>query len=272
MDSLPNELLLSIFEELDHACLRACLLTCRRWHVTCERVVYTSPRLSSPTAMDSFARVLSSKPYLQRSVRSLHVLGKANYSSARATDWVLALPGRLAAILPNLRALTLENIESVFFSSKFFDGLERFQRVSELEIRHCRFYSPHDLRNLIYAFPRLTALTLSHVRWGRPPPPSISPESPKTPTRWDRILPLRTLRLEYLSGVTEYGDVFRWFDGYRTVRELGLMHVPAGALRVVGSYLTQMANAGCSLEALTFCPLIMEGADLSKPCFRATPT
>ncbi|RPD78326.1 hypothetical protein L226DRAFT_610267 [Lentinus tigrinus ALCF2SS1-7] len=259
--SLPPELLLSIFEQLDRPSMWSCLLTCSRWRHTSERVIYASPRLSSAVTMKRFISVLEWKEHLRGAVKHLHIRGKADYSSTKSTDWILDVPRCLAPLLPRIRSLTFENVENVSFTRQdtektIWGDLERFSRVTELHVKNCRFEFAQDLRHLVFSFPSLTSLTLSHVRWGWQP--TVDP-SGWQPPRWQRPLPLQTLRLAYLPSVSEYQDAFTWFGNLNTVRELELEQIPTKALWVLSKYLTRLAESGGSLESFTFCPLITPG-------------
>lgn len=258
--NLPPELLQTIFGKLDRLSLLACMLTSREWRAFCERTFYTSPRLSSAESMTAFLRLLNDKPYIGDYVRHLHIRGKADYSSRTGTEWILTVPGHLAHVLPRVRMLKFENIEGVTFNATFWNWLERFQTVTELEVCNCRLPTSYDLRNMIFAFPALSTLTISHVLWDWQPDVPCHMQA-----RWNRILPLKKLRLENLADIREHMDVFHWLDGSRKVQELELACVPEFVLDVVGSYLTLLADSG-SLESFTFSPLIMEGAHLSKCC------
>ncbi|KAI0779760.1 hypothetical protein C8Q74DRAFT_1217176 [Fomes fomentarius] len=256
--NLPPELLQTIFGKLDGLSLLACMLTSREWHAFCERTFYTSPRLSSAEGMAAFLRLLGDKPYVADYVRHLHIRGKANYSSRMGTEWILTVPGHLAHVLPKVRMLKFENIESVTFNATFWNWLERFQTVTELELTNCRLPTSYDLRNMIFAFPALSTLTIAHVRYVWQPDVECHMQA-----RWNRILPLKKLRLEDLAGIREHMDVLQWLKGSYNVQELHLARIPGFALYVVGDYLTGLAESGGSLESFTFSPLIMEGANLN---------
>ena len=266
--SFPPELLLHVFEELDLSSMRSCLLTCRRWHRVGERVMYASPRLSSAAAMKCFISVLERKEHLRGAAKHLHIRGKANYSSSQRTDWILDAPRCLAPLLPNVKSLTFENVENVPFSRPrtehtIWRDLERFVGVTELNIIQCRFEFVQDLRNFVFSFPSLNALTLSHVKWAYQQ--SLDPElNVHNHPRWQRILPLRTLRLAYFSTVPQYQAVLPWLESLHTVCTLEVEHIPAMALGLLAKYLTRLADSGSSLQSLAFSPLIMEHKDTGE--------
>ncbi|RDX50058.1 hypothetical protein OH76DRAFT_479355 [Lentinus brumalis] len=271
--SLPPELLLNIFEELDICSVWSCLLTCRRWLPAGERVIYASPRISSAATMDRFISVLAQKEHLCGVVKHLHIRGKADYSSTQSTGWILEAeaPRRLGPLLPRVRSITLENVENVPFRRYeaercVWKDLELFRGVTELHVNNCRFECAEDLRNIIFSFPSLIALSLSHVRWGRNPDKIFSSGQgpPMQSPRWQRILPLRTLRLAYLGSVSEYQDAFAWFGNLSTVCELELAQIPFTGLWVTAKYLTRLADSGGSLESFTFCPLITPGCGYAE--------
>ncbi|KAI0695954.1 hypothetical protein C8T65DRAFT_39013 [Cerioporus squamosus] len=267
--SLPPELLLNIFEELDIRSAWSCLLTSRTWHPAAERVIYASPRISSASTMERFISVLRQKENLRGVVKHLHIRGKADYSSPAATEWIVQAeaPRYLGPLLSSVRMMTLENLENVDFNSyererRVWKDFELFHGVTELHVNNCRFRCAENLRDLIFSFPSLSTLSLSHVRWARDPdmPSSVYSVFP----RWQRLLPLRTLRLAYLGSAGEYQDAFSWFGHLNTVRELELEQIPCKGLWVTAKYLTRLAESGGSLESFTFCPLITPGCGYTE--------
>lgn len=258
-----------ILKELDRPSVHSCMLTCPQWHVICERIVYRSPRLSSVAALAAFLQSLYDNPNLGRLVRRLHIRRQADRA---AHTWSLAASGErhvdLALILPNARSLTFENLESVFFWSAVCGQLKQLKEVAELDIRQCQLFSSHDFWDMIFAFPALSTLALSHVeerRWIMQQGTSMPC---KTPGRGCQYVPppLKKLRLESLSNIMKYGDVFRWLDDSRTVRKLELVGIPAKVCGAAGSYLAHLAKSGCLLECFTFFPLIQKADDLGERC------
>ncbi|TBU41673.1 hypothetical protein BD309DRAFT_253245 [Dichomitus squalens] len=256
--NIPLELLYNFFEHLDNHSIRACTLVCERWRLISQRLLFRAPRLSDLASLDSFCRLVDCNPDLANAVRDLHIRGKTDYSSMRPTPWILQVPLRLLNLLPNLRSITFDQIERVQFSADFWTELEKFTpKVTSLTIKASRFYFDTDLRDLIFAFPNLTSLTLSNVHWGR------ADETVCPPPRWGRILPLRTLRLNHVPGRSEYVTLFDWLSRSKTVRELEVLQYSHEAFDLLVNYLHQLADKGRSLlESFSFSPsAVLYGRD-----------
>ena len=245
---LPPELLYNIFEPLDNVSVRACVLVCTRWRTIGQRLAYRAPRLSSAVSLYAFCDIVSRQPDLATAVRSLHIRGKTNYSSTRPTPWILEVPGRLAYLLPNVRSITFDIVEGVHFQEKYWIALGGFTKVTSLTIKSSRFFHDSNLRNMIFAFPGLTSLTLSNVRWE-------AMELLSCP-RWNHVLPLKVLQLNNMPDRGEYDTLFRWLGGLSTVRELELLGYPNEARDLLAKYIHRLADQGGSLESINFDPTI----------------
>nr|VWO97070.1 Cytotoxic necrotizing factor [Ganoderma boninense] len=245
---IPLELLYNIFEPLDNASIRACVLVCTRWRAIAQRLAYRTPRLSSAISLHRFCDIVSRHSDIANAVRALHIRGKVNYSSSAPTPWILEVPSRLSYLLPNVHSITFDNIEGVHFHEKFWIALGGFTKVTSLTVESSRFYHDSNLRNMIFSFPDLTSLTLSNVHWA-------TMELLSCP-RWKQTLPLKVLRLNNIPDRGEYDELFKWLGRLSMIRELELIGFSDEARDLLARFLHRVADNGGSLVSINFAPTV----------------
>ena len=262
---LPVELIDAVLQHLDLQQLRSCLLVCQAWRPCVERILYACPRISGPASMDGFLRALQrpGRKELRYSVRGLHILGKANYSSPQPTAWILHAFSVLGPGLPAVRSLTLENVEGVSFTDEFWTGLSHFAEVTEFRVRSSKLCGRSDAMGLFHAFPKVNALSIGHVTW---------PHDVKGKSRGDlpwthRTLPLRSIELSDMNH-EELLDALHWTSrSHETVRDMTLLRIGDSSLLALDKFIPKF-----QLESFTFAPVIVEGAHRGEPSLCVQPS
>ncbi|KAL1945845.1 hypothetical protein VTO73DRAFT_1847 [Trametes versicolor] len=204
---------------------------------------------------------LGFKAYLQQSPRwiprvkglCLRALNN-NRNQENPDPWMRAALIELAPVLPNLRALTLENWGPVVVGPELIAALLSFEQVATLDLQAPVFHSSTDLEDFVFALPKLSSLRLHNVFWRHSM--GDSPLDKFEHRGWP--LPLTKLQL---CGV--YADqaetLFRWLreHGCRP-SELVALHIHEWDLGFLFDY---MSFVGDKLEVFKFWPFFFAQGD-----------
>ncbi len=244
--TLPTEINQSIFSYLESGSLLSCALTCRSWAVSAQYLLYRFARVSSPASAQKLIRTLDESSTLCALVIDLTISGKLRDT---VKPWLCGNVELSALIpkstyLPRLRTLRIEHWDRVHFKPAFWKVLRRLKNVTELHLRGCHFHSSCHIEDFVFAFPRLTTLTIDSVRW-------IGDRERVFVRRdeyADRVLSLHTLRI---CNPFEYGPLFQWLSAHRCVgvRHLALVRFDVLNIRPAEVFVREL---GSSLESLTF--------------------
>lgn len=170
--------------------LQACSLTCRAW----------TPR--SQFHLFRFLRVRCSQKQVHK---VLSLFDRNPALPSRIEVLVIRAPGLLAKLksIPAQLCEALPDVPELRISRSFVDlafkldspiiaSLTTFTAVTTLSLSQSHFHSPHDIRRVIVAFPRLETLVLDQPAW------TIVPTYPPVHTN----LEFTTLRIKVLRLTT----------------------------------------------------------------------
>ena len=253
INDLPVELIDEVAKYQTQDELYRNLRVCKAWLPSFERRLYMCPRVSSEAGMQKLLRALAlPRLNFRRSILSLNIRGKANYSSFTPTTWVLSMPETLGKHFPALQSLTFESLEGVSLTTNFWSAMGSVSmQIMELRIVRSRL-GREDAEKLMITFPNLRYLSLTNVRW-----------APKKDKRFSvrlrdwvkRSVPIERLELADMDR-EELLDVLPWavYSSLETLHDLELQRVGVRDLHKLIPYIAQLR-----LHSLALTPLVPNG-------------
>ncbi|RPD69476.1 hypothetical protein L226DRAFT_526628 [Lentinus tigrinus ALCF2SS1-7] len=252
---IPPEITDAIISAVDDPhTLTRCALVCRDWLPASRANLFKDIRITNGRSYALLVeRVLHSEHMGQylTSARSLCITDDREHS--------LSSGGRLSLVefagkLPGLRELHVTSMDWTQQrpSVKWPLLLAHFGTITSLTLHSCRFASFTDVRRLLTALPRLSALAIWRLRWPTVPQQLMHLHTaPRSRACWPE---LHALRIDYDDEDPPQctQTLLRWITvalGGSAVRELSFGIPPTGSLREIA--VAFVGRVGRSVTSLT---------------------
>ncbi|KAH9914744.1 uncharacterized protein B0H18DRAFT_1125327 [Fomitopsis serialis] len=139
----------------DQPALAAAALVCPMWYPRAMQNLYYAVEIRSRTSFNMLFKQCHASPSVKQWLASTYrLLADEEHHTLQA------LPSALAGVMPRVRIFHLERGDRRFIRTDFFLALSRFKSVKSLTLSRCLFNNITQLRQIVYAFPQLTDLTL----------------------------------------------------------------------------------------------------------------
>ncbi|KAH9921780.1 uncharacterized protein B0H18DRAFT_537608 [Fomitopsis serialis] len=165
---IPLEVFGLIINETDQPTSAAAALVCTAWYSRAMRVLYHEIQINDRTSFDMLSKQCRASPRVKRWLATTHELvAKDNEcvfrTIARGPPFLQVLPIALVHAMPGVRTLDIAGGDLRFVRPAFLVGLSHFKAVTSLFLRECNLNNIEQLRRIVFAFPKLTDLSITHI-------------------------------------------------------------------------------------------------------------